>query len=316
MLLRNAMNKRTTIYILFKEYPDPNGRGKSVPYIQDSAEYLVHRESLMQDWTELFDVLDYFNYEPTNKYYDEENLEGLLDVAHTFPDEYPQVADAILSEMQSVGLTSWRTNAAERTETYFFEQYNVTTHLLGDMAQREVDRQATLQRIEQDDQSLLHPQDKEYESCVLLQNGAVVTQQGKLHIVRTGNRHLTLQSVDNIKNMHNWISQNRFPCRKYVYNAKHGDAYHTAQTFVDRHGNLNCAAQLLTDTQSTKEFLQKAVGDAEEGTLWYYDESNECCIYFENQGDNPQHEYHAYHLHQGEKNYDKINFEKLKKVLD
>ena len=35
------MSKRTTIFVLFKEYPDPNGRGKSVPYIQDSADYLT-----------------------------------------------------------------------------------------------------------------------------------------------------------------------------------------------------------------------------------------------------------------------------------
>ena len=36
---------------------------------------------------------------------------------------------------------------------------------------------------------------------------------------------------------------------------------------------------------------------------------------FENQGKTPQHEYHAYHLHKGEKNYDKINFDKLKRIV-
>lgn len=309
------MNKKTTIYVLFKEYPDPNGRGKSVPYIQDSMDYLVQQEQLMQDWTDIYDVLDYFSYEPSNKYYDEDNINGLLEVASTFPNEYPNVEETIMSEMQRVGLTSWRTSASEKNETYYFGHNEVTAHLLGDMAQREKDREATLQKIVWDTQCQLSPQDKEYEPCVLIQNGAVGTKQGVLQIEMTGGHRLNLQSVSNIKDMHSWLSQNRFPQRNYVFNAKHGDAHHHAQTFEDRHGNVKQAAQLLTDTKDTEELLKKAVGDSVEGDLWYPDRANDCCIYFENQGKTPQHEYHAYHLHKGEKNYDKINFDKLKRIV-
>ena len=60
--------------------------------------------------------------------------------------------------------------------------------------------------------------------------------------------------------------------------------------------------------------MKKAVGESVEGDLWYYDDANGCFIYFENQGDTPQHEYHAYHLKPGDKNYDKIVMEKLRKV--
>ena len=49
MLHLHAMSKKTAIYVLFKEYPDPAGRGKSAPYIQDSAEYLVDTNALLRD---------------------------------------------------------------------------------------------------------------------------------------------------------------------------------------------------------------------------------------------------------------------------
>ena len=54
------MSKRTTIYVLFKEYPDPNGRGKSAPYIQDSVDYLMYQDELLRDGMDIFDVLKYF----------------------------------------------------------------------------------------------------------------------------------------------------------------------------------------------------------------------------------------------------------------
>ena len=66
MLHLHGMSKKTAIYVLFKEYPDPAGRGKSASYIQDSAEYLVDTNALLQDWTELFDVLSFFSYERAN----------------------------------------------------------------------------------------------------------------------------------------------------------------------------------------------------------------------------------------------------------
>ena len=288
---KSTMSKRTTIYVLFKEYPDPNGRAKSVPYIQDSAEYLDQPDALMEDWTEVFDVLSFFGYEQTNKYYDEQNLQGLIYVAEICPDEYPMQYETILSEIQAVGLTSWQSDACEKTETYYFGQDEVTNHLLVDMAQR----------------------NGADNPCVLLQKGAIVIPHGGLQI-KTSTDTLMLATADNVKSMHQWISDHRVPERNYVFNPKHGDACHPAQAHTDRrHGSIP-SAQLLTDALRTQELLNKAVGDTWEGDLWFYDDSNGCYIYFENQGDTPQHEYHAYHLHPGEKNYDKIDVEKLRKV--
>lgn len=311
---RHAMSKKTTIYVLFKEYPDPNGRGKTASYIQDSADYLTQPDTLMKDWSDIREVLDYFCYEPANKYYDEDNLEGLLDVARIFPEEYPMALDTIVSEMQAIGLTPWRTNPCRKTDLYSFGEIDVTNQLLGDMAQRETNRLVTLQRIAQDTQNQLRPEDKEFEPCVLLQKGAVSIPHSGLQI--TAKRCvLKLVTVDSIVAMHNWLADNRFPVKHYKFHPKHGDANQKAQRFTDRHGRKIQAAQLLTDTPTTDNLLRKAVGLTVDGDLWYFDETNACHIYFENQGDTPQHEYHAYHLHPGEKNFEKIDLKKLSKVI-
>ena len=276
------MSKKTAIYVLFKEYPDPAGRGKSAPYIQDSAEYLVDTNALLQDWTELFDVLSYFSYERANRYYDDDNMEGLLEVARLFPDEYPGAVDIVTSEIQTMGMTSWKAAAAPRTDVYHFEGYDVTNDLLGDMAQRENDHIEVLKQVKQDTQHQLTPEQKEYEPCVLLQKGAISTVQGVVSVTST-NGELKIQSVDSV-------------------------------SYTNRHGHVERAAQLRTTTAATRVLLKKAVGESPEGDLWYHDDANGCYIYFENQGDTPQHEYHGYHLSPGDKNFDKIDVEKLRKV--
>ena len=290
------MSKKTKIYVLFKEYPDPNGRGKSGPYIQDSTDYLVHQDALMSDWRAVADVLNYFEYEIADRYYNDDNLTGLLRVADTFPAEYPFVADTIRAEMQTIGLTTWKSNAAQKTDTFFLGQHDVTDDLLGDMAQRDSHSNGT-------------------EPCVLLHRGAVATVNGEIMITMKGNRCLKLRSVDNVRDMHAWLSDHRFPRRNYVFNEKHGDAHHKAQTYTNRHGHVELAAQLLTTAAATQQLLNLAVGETTQGDVWYFDQTNGCYIYFENQGNNPQHEYHAYHLHPGEKNYDKIGFAKVGAVV-
>lgn len=309
------MSKRTTIYVLFKEYPDPNGRGKSAPYIQDSVDYLMYQDELLRDGMDIFDVLKYFSYEQTSKYYDDSNLEGLLDVAQQFPNEYPKAVETIMSGIQRVGLTSRSMSPVPKSNTYHLGLYNVTNDLLGDMAQCEFEHREVLDRVKHDVNHQLLPQDKEYDSCVLLQHGAVIAPGGMLRISMSGNRVLELQSVSNISDLHQWLRLHRYPYRHYVFNEKHGDAHRLSQNHTDRHGRIVRSAQLLTSTGKTRALLKEAVGDDMWGDLWFYDDANACYIYFENQGNTPQHEYHAYHLHPGEKNFDKINFEKLRVVL-
>lgn len=314
MLRQHVMSKRTSIYVLFKEYHDPDVRGIPLPYIHNSEDYLIDPSAIVRDWTDLSDVLDFFSYESMNKYYDDDNLEGFLGVAQLFPEEYPCVVQTIMSGMQSTGLTSWKTTPATKTNTFHLGTVDVTNQLLGDMAQREANHLDILSRVKQDTYHHLMPKDKEYEPCVLLQKDAISAPNGEIKLKVNGFFNLKLQSVDSIISLHNWMSQHRFPYRHYAYNSKHGDANNLARTYKNRHGHVVQAAQLLTTTGATRSLLKKAIGYFYEGDLWYYDDANNCYIYFENQGDTPQHEYHAYHLLPGDRNFEKIDVVKLGKV--
>ena len=93
----------------------------------------------------------------------------------------------------------------------------------------------------------------------------------------------------------------------YVYNPKHGDDKHPAQMIA---GTTKRAAQLLTNRNDTERLLKLAVGTDINSALWYYDEANNCYIYFENQNE-LRLAFHGYHLSEGEENYDNIDFHKL-----
>lgn len=62
--------------------------------------------------------------------------------------------------------------------------------------------------------------------------------------------------------------------------------------------------------------LKLAVGRDRYGELWYWDEDRGKYIYFENQNTVNPPSFHAYHLVEGEKNFENIDIEKLLRVQD
>lgn len=307
------MSKKTTIYVMFREYPD-NGRLFSRAYIQASEEFLLKPEALLNEWNEISEILGFFNYEIANRYYDEENLDGLLYVAAAMPNEYPGVETTILTELANLGLTPWTGDAATKTSRYGFRGNDVTGDMLGDMAQREIDHLEVLQRVKHDVDKSMKSQEKEYEPCVLLQSGVIETIHDEVVIDLPGGQQLKLKSVDSICGLHEWLSLHRFPYRQLDANPKHGVANLDSRTFTNRHGKSVQAAQLLSLPGETKCLLKRAVGCTVGSELWLYDDRHGCYIYFENQGDNPQHAFHGYHLNPGDKNFENINVEKLRKI--
>lgn len=309
------MSKLTCIYVLFKEYVD-GSTAPSAPYINGEEYPLGQGGALNNELGHVLDVLGYFSYEHCNIYYDQANLDGLLRQSNFFPDEdYPGLDATLLSQLRDLGMTRWSDCSVKIKETFMYDGKDVTHTLFGDMSQRELNRQETLNKIENPaTNQTLTSEEREYEPCVLLHQGAVTSINGQIEGSRTGHRKVELTTVSNIKEMHAWISENRFPKRRYDYNPKHGDADHQAQMITDRNGNNKQAAQLLTTTEETNALLKLAVGRDRESELWYSDDAHGCHIYFENQGKYMPPSFHGYHLHPGEENYENIDLEKLRKL--
>ena len=309
------MSKLTCIYVLFKEYVD-SSTAASAPYINGEEYPLGQGGELNKEIRGVLDVLGFFVYEHCNIFFDQANIDGLLRQPKTFPDEdYPGLDITLLSQFQELGMVRWSDSPADIKETFWYGDEDVTHSLFGDMSQREINRLDTLTKITDPNiNQTLTPEEREYEPSVLLHHGAVTSVNGQIKGRRVGRRQVILSTVSNIKELHSWISENRFPQRHYDYNPKHGDADHTAQMIHDRNGNYRRAAQLMTTTEETNDLLKLAVGSSRESELWFYDDVHGCHIYFENQGHYMPPSFHGYHLHPGDENYDNIDLEKLGKL--
>lgn len=278
----------TTLYVLFQEYTD-QGRLPSVPFINGKDFPLDDGHYVHELMDKCFGIVDYFCHEEILKLYDENNVKGLLYQYSEMLDEYPGKEVEFLSQLQRHGFTDWDDVKIGNGENVIYGDWNVTEHLIGDMARRE----------------------KGDGHTALLSVEALETIDGTLAVSCNHNAML-LKVCETIPELHLWISENRTPQRMYCYNKKHGDAYHSSQVIQDGSGKR--AAQLETNENETNEFLKLAIGRSRDSELWYWDENRLKFIYFENQNTKNPPSFHAYHLKMGEKNSENIDVEKLSVV--
>ena len=285
------MNNQTSIYLLFKEYVDQS-RPPSHQYIHGDT-FPLDASSIENEFYSVIDVLDFFRYERENAYYDTDNFDGLLYQSALLPESYPNIEQTFLSQFAALGVTERPLIEEQKNILYKLYENDVTTDMLGDMAW------CQSQGI----------------SCVLIHHGAIDTIDNKVILQSSSHETFSLPAMSDIPSLHKWLSTNRQPKRTYHYSDKHGDANHRAKIISDHHGT-HPAAQLLTDDAQTNQLLCCAIGNDKDSALWYYDESNGCFIYFENEGDTPQLGFHAYHLNVGDDNYENIEIKKLRQVQD
>ena len=279
-----AMNPKTTVYLLFREYVDAQ-KVPTCPYIRGRE--LDATKLTAEIWTEVqpqLSILKFFGHERMLVLYDRKNLGALLYPATALTDEYPGLRTTVLAQIKDK-YTSWDDCPSKSDNlTYTTETgYDISNDMLGDMARR---------------------QHYQVAPCALLQKDAIDTDKADcVNVVCSDRSAEQLMSFHDVKGFHKWVSENRQPKRTYHFNPKHGDA--------NRHRNREEAAQLLTDEAMTNELLKYAVGRDQESELWYYDVNNGCYIYFENEGNTPQLGFHAYHIHSGEENFENIDICKL-----
>lgn len=279
----------TTIYILFREQSDQS-RLPSKEYINGFDSPLDDGASVLEEFNKGMEIIEFFDYEYAIRLYDESNLNGLLYQTIELEEEYPGFATNIRTQLRSHGFTDWEDIPFERTSEIRYNGSDVTSHMLGDIAYRH-----------------------RHSGHAVLVNVGAIDCAANCITVGCFSERLTLPVVRTIHQLHEWLSVNRDPQRIYNFNRKHGDAHHRSETYTDGQRKSHRAAQLETTEEETKALLKLAVGRTREAELWYLDENRGKFIYFENQNTFPP-SFHAYHLSEGESNYENINVEKLRKV--
>ena len=78
---------KTAFYILFKEYSD-SSRSPSALYIKDNTE--TDPEQIVKEVNEWLKIARFFKYERCDRYYDSENMKGVLYPYIVLQEEYEE----------------------------------------------------------------------------------------------------------------------------------------------------------------------------------------------------------------------------------
>lgn len=282
----------TALFILFEEYSDA---GKAPSQIYISAKDKIDSDALLCQFNEWMKIVEFFKYEKCNKYYDKENIKGILypykELAKEYAeqtDEYPDAAFYMLDKFNTLGIIDWQEECNETTsETYTYIEWDVTNDLLGEIARRQ-------------ENSI---------PCILL-NCNAIKEANPMVLSASSRRIINITHTKEIGQLYKWFCKNRMPQRVFVYNPKHGDDKHTAQLIS---GTSRQAAQLEISCPKAQELLELAIGNDANSALWIYDKSTKKYIYFENQREE-RLAFHGYHLQEGEENYENINRDKIRSI--
>jgi len=283
---------QTSLFLLFKEYADSNKISSNI-YIESDS--LVNSDIFLHDFDKWIEIVEFFQHETCNRYYDSKNIKSALypyeilkNEYNEQDDEYPNTSFYVMEQLKRLGIIDWREEIGNiPNESYHFYNCNVTNDTLGKIAE----------------------QKKELKACILLNCGAI---QCSNPIVLTcqSKQNVTIEHTNNLQELYHWFCKCRIPQRVFVYNPKHGDNKHIAQFIA---GTQRQAAQLEISCEKAQQLLHLAVGIDPKSPLWLYDESIGKYIYFENQQE-IRLAFHGYHLQPGEENYNNIDKKKLQLI--
>lgn len=280
----------TEIFYLFPEYIDTDHLS-SAPYINNIN--FDYSEACPECVKEFIHLLSFFSYERhISKYYDKMNLDGML---FPYDEFFPDIEIQVLTALRDYDVLDWRNDFGEGNDEIEWRGNNI----LNDTCALVYDR------------SQINTPDLLIHATLFSVENAIECESKTFCFKKEGiNYSLSLQTT--LKDLHAWLSENRIPQRQYKYNPKHGE------NGINDNSHLpdgTPAALLECNGIQAQQMLCKAIGDIDiDNNLWYFDHERKKIIYFEFQNENPQNEYHCYHLSPGDKRYDKVNLNLLRQI--
>lgn len=280
----------TEVYILFPEYSDVY-RKMSAPYVKG---YTFDFEPYSPPGVkEIMDVIDFFDYERIDYYYDSKNLDGLY-YPNEILDEYPFIDTMIRSTITQMDIKDWRTIFKEDDSTFIWQG----NALRGDTCAFVHSREN------------LDSESVKVHATMLSSEDAMILEDKKIIMTREYGEEIHVAVQTSIEDMYKWICINRLPQRRFDVDDKHGENGVGARSIPGK----GTAGKLLCFRTHAQELLVNAIGKGRESDLWYYDFQHEAVLYFENQYEIVQPAFHGYHVHPGEDNYDQVEIKRLMKL--
>lgn len=279
---------RTEVYLLFPECTDV-GRAMSSPYIKGYT--FDFEECSPVGLKEIMDVVDFFDYERIDYYYDSKNLQGLY-YPNDVLDEYPFVDTMVRSSITQMGMENWREAFGEK---------NLRANWNGNDLNNDT-------CIFAHSRSCINNEREEVHATILSSGDAMVLVDSSISITNAIGDIIAMDVQTSVPDMYKWLCVNRIPQRRFDVNDKHGENGVGARSIPHK----GLAGLLLCYRTEAQELLEKAIGKGKESDLWYYDTRKNEFIYFENQYESPQPAFHGYHVRPGEDGYDNIDMDRIK----
>ena len=278
----------TEVFLLFPECVDVD-REMSAPYIKG---YNFDFEKCVPIGVpEVMKVIEFFEYERINYYYDSKNIDGLY-FPNTVFNEYPFVDTMVRASFGQFGIENWRT---------CFGENNAEITWNGNVSKNDTCAKVC-------ERNCLNDELNEVHATLLSSEEAIEMINKSIGFTNKIGNVLSLTVLTNISDMYNWLCVNRLPQRRFDVDEKHGE------NGVGGHKlpNGEYANQLLCHRTHAQKLLEKAVGNGKESDLWYYDVDKQAFIYFENQDENAQPAFHGYHMQPGDKGFENIDIDRLR----
>lgn len=280
----------TEIFFLFPEYIDTNHLS-SAPYINNMN--FDYSEACPKCVKKFIQLLSFFSYERhISKYYDKKNLDGML---FPYDEFFPDIELQVITALRDYDVLDWRNDLGDGNNEIEWRGNKI----LNDTCALVYDRS----KINTPD-LLIH--------ATLFSIENAIECESKTFCFKKEDVNYSLSIQTSLIDLHAWLSENRIPQRQYKYNRKHGE---NGINDNSRLPDGTPAALLECDSKQAQQMLCKAIGDIDiDNNLWYFDHVRKKIIYFEFQNENPQNEYHCYHLSPGDKRYDKVNLNLLRQI--
>lgn len=256
---------KTELFILLPEYID----AKISDYTKNAD--IVEDSELSAYFQEIYSVVDFFEHEIYDGYYDSENIKAFLYPIEILKDYYPCKERLLRLFLKKWG-EDWRACKVQNVQdTYkYYGVHVITDDTLCEMTKRKHE-----------------DSDKAY---LLISHNALHCDD---ELLRTSCNtvDIELQSLSpDIKNITSWFESSRIPQRTFNLNPKHGES--GVGAYPSNKGEK--VSVLLCSKGAANSLLKKAVGiNTYDRTMYYYDVKHKRYIEFKHEAN---FNYHGFHL--------------------
>jgi hypothetical protein len=249
-----------SLYLLLPESNPTN------PWMRDNGN--IQDERAINDYlTELYKFFNHLSYEEYQGYYDSENVKNCLEHFDILSDYYPRPVTALLRSLL-VGYENWRDSQLQSEEK---------------------------------DYKILHRPILDHTFCENAENGllAIPIANAILNInahtlgnnfeIEVAGVAIPVISLEHYKEIADWFAQHRSTTRNFRISSKHGEN----RTDI-RYINGETVYPFRSSLARGLELLKTAIGTSGK-EIFNLDGSNGFIV-FKHEGNNPQNQYHGYHV--------------------